>query len=204
MKNGKTDRVTKAISIFRDSGGILRTSQALAKGIHREILYGLRQMGKIVEISRGLYRLKEMPDLGAPDLITVSLRIPNGIICLISSLAFHDITTQIPHHVDIAIRSDSKLPKLDYPPIKTYWYPEKYFGIGVERHELDGQLVPIYCPERTIMDCFKYRNKIGLDVAVEALKLYHERGKMKTELLAEYARMNRVRKIVSPYIEALL
>lgn len=203
MNNKKPDRINKAIAIFRANGGILKTSQALQKGIHQEILYGLQKAGHIIKISRGLYRLNEMPALGEPDLITVTLRIPNAVICLISALAFHGITNQIPHHVDIAIRSNSKLPKLAYPPIKTYWYPESNFETGIEKHEVDGILVPIYSPERTIMDCFKYRNKIGLDVAVEALKLYRERGQMKISLLAEYAKMNRVLKIVRPYLEAL-
>lgn len=204
MSTKRQNRITRAISAFRKNGGILRWAEATKLGIHDATLAQLVENGVLDRISRGLYRLADLPSLGNPDLVVVSRKAPQAIICLISALVYHEITTQIPHAIYLAVRRTTVIPKLDYPPLRAYRYATGNFEKGVENHSIDNTPVRIYCPERTIMDCFKYRNKIGLDVAVEALKLYRERGRMKTELLAEYARMNRVRKIVAPYLEAML
>jgi predicted transcriptional regulator of viral defense system len=204
MQPKRQDRFGRAIEIYEANGGILRTSQAIKFGVHQATIYTLRDQGILIEIARGVHRLADLPSLGNPDFIAVTLKIPKAVICLISALSFHDLTTQIPHFVYLAVRRTAMSPKLNYPPIRVFRYAAGHFDKGIDNHEIDGRMVRIYSPERTIMDCFKYRNRIGLDVAVEALKIYRERGRMKTELLAEYARMNRVRKIVAPYLEAML
>lgn len=101
-------------------------------------------------------------------MVTVATRVPGGVICLISALAFHELTTQIPHEVHVALPRGAEKPRLDYLPIKTYRFTNEAFTEGVETHELDGVSVRIYSLEKTLADCFKFRNKIGLDTAVEA------------------------------------
>ena len=117
----ETKRVTeKAVKVFRRHGGILRTTQALAEGIHPRTLYELRDQGQIISLHRGLYRLADLPPLGNPDLATIAARVPSAVICLVSALSFHGITTQIPHQVDIALPLGTKGPKTTFPPLRTF------------------------------------------------------------------------------------
>lgn len=202
-RNRRT-RFEKATTIFKRKGGILRTSQAIRAGIHPSTLYTMRDSGTLEEVSRGVYRLADSEPMGNPDLVTVATRIPNGVICLISALAFHEITTQIPHEVHVALQRGAEEPRLDYPPLRTYRFTGKAYSEGVELHQLDGVSVKFYTPEKTIADCFKFRNKIGLDTAVEAIRLYRERKRVSVDELMHYASICRVKKIIRPYLESLL
>ena len=168
-------RFDRAIAIFKNHGGILRTAQVLRMGIHPSTLYAMRDVGSLEMVSRGVYRLTGAGPLGNPDLVTVATRVPNGVICLISALAFHEITTQIPHEIYVALQRGAEKPRLNHPPIKIYRFSGQAFTDGVERHELDGVSVHIYNMEKTLADCFKFRNKIGLDTSVEAVRFYRER-----------------------------
>jgi predicted transcriptional regulator of viral defense system len=123
---------------------------------------------------------------------------------LISALAFHELTTQIPHEVYLALPPGTKEPRIDYPPIKTYRFAGESYSEGMEIHIFDSVCVRIYSPEKTIADCFKFRNKIGLDTAIEALRFYCERKRVKTDELMRYATICRVNNIFRPYLEALL
>lgn len=190
--------------IFRAHGGLLRTSQALKLGIHPRDLYGMRESKLIEPISRGLFHLTALPALAKPDLATVALKIPQGVICLISALAFHEITTQIPHEVSVALRKGSEKPRLDFPPTHFVWLSDTVFNTGIETHKADGADIRVYCPEKTVADCFKFRNRIGTDVALEALKLCRERKRSKPDVLLKYAKLCRVERIMKPYLEALL
>ena len=202
--NSHGSRFDRAVAIFKKHGGILRTAQALRAGIHPSTLYAMRDSGTLEVVSRGAYRLAGGAPLGNPDLLTVATRVPSGVICLISALAFHDLTTQIPHEVDVALPRGAEEPRLDHPPIATYRFSGEAFTEGVETHRLDGVPVRVYCREKTIADCFKFRNKVGLDTVVEALRLYREERKVKVDDLMRYATICRVRKIIRPYLEALL
>ena len=194
----------KAKFLFRCHDGLLRTSEALRLGIHPRTLYAMRDAGVLEELSRGLYRLAELPLLGAPDLVTVARKVPAGVICLISALAFHELTTQIPHEVYIALARGAEPPRFDYPPVRIFWFTGDAFTEGVETHTLDHVSVPVYTPEKTLADCFKYRNKLGLDIAVEALKRYRQRQRIRLDELLRCARICRVEKVMRPYLEALL
>jgi predicted transcriptional regulator of viral defense system len=163
-----------------------------------------RDAGIIEPLSRGLYRLADSPPLANPDLVTVALRTPEGVVCLISALAFHQLTTQIPHEVHLALRRGSEPPRIDHPPVRTYWFAKAAFEAGIETHRLDSIPVRIYSPEKTLADCFKYRNKIGLDTAVEAVRLYRERRRPSVDALMKYAQVCRVAKVMRPYLEAIL
>jgi predicted transcriptional regulator of viral defense system len=196
--------IEKAKMIFQHHQGVLRTMNAIRLGIQPRTLYAMRDAGVIEPLGRGLFRLTDLPPLGNPDLVSVALKAPEGIICLLSALSFHEITTQIPRSVYLSLRPGMKPPRLDYPPMKIVWFSGKAYSEGIEKHNLDGVPVRIYCPEKTVVDCFKYRNKIGLDVAIEALKLCRERKRSSVQKLMQYARICRVDKIMQPYLEAML
>jgi len=132
------------------------------------------------------------------------MRVQGGVICLISALAFHELTTQIPHEIHVALKRGAEIPRLDYPPIKLYWISNKAHSAGVETKEFDGVSVRIYSPEKTLADCFKFRNKVGLDTAVEAVRFYRERRNVKVDALIHYAKICRVEKVMRPYLEAIL
>ncbi len=197
-------RVEKARKTFHDRGGVLKTGQVLSAGIHPRTLYEMQRSGILEQLTRGLYRLADLPPLGNPDLVSVSLKIPNGVICLVSALAYHEITTQIPHEVYVALERGTEAPRLSHPPIRIFWFSGQAFTHGIQTHKIDGVPVRIYSLEKTIADCFKYRNKIGLDTAIEALKLYREKKGFKSEELMQLARACRVEKVIRPYLEALL
>lgn len=192
----------KPEDIFRSCGGWLRMSEATRRGITRYMLYTLRDRGVIEQISRGVYRLVELPPIGNPDLVTVGLRFPNAVICLVSALAFHEISTQIPHSVSVAVSRESRMPSLEYPPLIVRRFSDQAYRAGFDEHQIDGISVKIYSPEKTLADCFKFRNKIGMDVVLEALKLYKVRKKFNHERLLIFARIFRVEKVMRPYLEA--
>lgn len=197
--------VIRAREVFTEHGGMLRTSKALRLGIHPRTLYALRDAGEIEQVGRGLYRLSTAPALSSPDLVPIAIRIPRAVVCLISALSHHGLTTQIPHVIDIALPSHAKVPRVDGVPLRVFWYPETSFRAGVEVVAIDDVSVRIYSVEKTIADCFKYRNKIGLDVAIEALRTYRERTqKPNRPKLTKFAEINRVQKIMRPYLEAIL
>jgi predicted transcriptional regulator of viral defense system len=202
--SGPTSTAARALSIFRANGGVLKTQRAMKLGIHPRTLYALRD-GQLVErLDRGLYRVADAIPLEHPDLVTVALKVPRGVICLISALAFHHMTTQVPHAVYLAIAANDQVPALRYPPLHLFWYSKAAFEDGVTAVDMDGVSVRIYSEERTLADCFKYRNKIGIDVCVEALNLYHSRGRMKLGKLEHYAKLCRVERVMRPYMEAIL
>ena len=204
MKMHNQNKFEKARNILRQHGGILRMSEAIHAGIHRKMLYAMLDAGIIEKLYRGLYRLADLPPLGNPDLVSVAMKVPTGVICLISSLSFHEITTQVPHEVYIALRRGAEPPRLKHPPVRIFWFTGEAFTEGIETPKVDGVQLRIYSPEKTVVDCFKYRNKIGMDTAVEALKLYRERKRIKVNELIRYARICRVEKVMRPYLEALL
>jgi predicted transcriptional regulator of viral defense system len=191
--------------LFTKHGGTLRTSQAMRLGIHPRTLYALRDHGEIERVGRGIYRLASASPLTNPDWTAIMSRLPRAVICLISALAHHGLTTQVPHTSDIALPSHSQMPKLDGIAIRVFWFSEPSLSAGVEIVTIDGTDVRVYSAEKTVADCFKYRNKIGLDVAVEGLREYREKKrKPNYKALLEFARINRVEKIMMPYLDALL
>jgi predicted transcriptional regulator of viral defense system len=200
--NSRTFETAK--QVFRRQGGVLRTSEAIRLGIHPRTLYAMRDAGMLERLSRGLYRLADLPPLGDPDWVVVAMRVPSGVVCLISALAWHELTTQIPHEVYLALPRGAEPPRLDHPPIRVFWFTGRAFSEGIETHEVDGVPVRIYGVEKTLADCFKYRNKIGLDTAVEALKRYVGSRRVQVDKLMAFARICRVEKVMRPYLEALL
>lgn len=196
--------VRQARRVFQKHGGMLRMAQALQSGVHRRTLYAMRDAGLIEPLARGLYRLTDFTPLGHPDLVAVAAKIPRGVICLISALAFHELTTQIPHQVWIAVPRNSEPPRLQYPPIRVVRLSSGPYEAGIETHQLDGIPVKIYCREKTLADCFKHRNEVGLDTVLEAVRRYRSQGKIESKALLHYMAICRVTQVARPYLEALL
>jgi hypothetical protein len=145
-----------------------------------------------------VYRLASLDPLAHPDLVTVATRIPKGVLCLISALSFHELTTQVPHAIDVALERGKTKPRLDYPPTRFFWFSGPAFHQGIETHELDGVPVRIYDPEKTLVDCFRYRNQLSMDVALEAPRLWRERRTKKLDVLLTYARMGHIERTMRP------
>ena len=194
----------KAIKFFKENHGLLRTAEAMRLGIHPRTIYQLRDEGLVEQLAKGIYRLIEVPDFSEPDLVLVSKKIPQGIICLISALAYHEITTQIPHFVYVAIPTKTRPSRLEYPPLRYFRYSEKVYNAGVETKLIGGYPVKIYNIEKTLADCVKFRNKIGMDIVIEALKKYWQRKGTQIDKLYKYAKINRIEKILQPIMETIV
>jgi predicted transcriptional regulator of viral defense system len=192
----------REVALLRKHGGGLRMAEVLRLGIHRRTLYAMRDAGVVEAVSRGVYRLASLDPLAHPDLVTVAKRVQRGVICLISALAYHDLTTQVPHVIDVALERGARRPRLDHPPTHFVWFSGPAFHEGIETHDLDGVPVRIYDPEKALVDCFRYRNQLGMDVVVEALRRWRERRRRKLDALLRYARMRHVERAMRPYLEA--
>ncbi len=193
----------REVELFRQYGGSLRMAEALLKGINRKTLYAMRDAGVIEPVSRGVYRLASLDPLAHPDLVTVAKRVPQGVLCLISALSFHELTTQVPHTIDVALERGRRKPRLDHPPTQFFWFSGPAFHDGIETHKLDGVPVRVYDPEKTLVDCFRYRNQLGMHVVLEALRLWRECRKKKLDVLVKYARLRHVERAMRPYLEAM-
>jgi predicted transcriptional regulator of viral defense system len=198
-----TRATERALKIIAAHGGTIRTGEALSAGIHPRTFYALRDTGSLVKVTRGVYRLAGLPPVGDPDLALVASRIPNGVVCLISALALHELTTQIPHTVHIAIPRTARYPACNDVPLTVYRFSPASYDVGVIEHDIGGALVRVYDPEKTIADCFKFRNRIGIDIVTEALATYRRTNGASNQKVLDYARVNRVDRKILPYLEAL-
>jgi predicted transcriptional regulator of viral defense system len=199
----KTRDLKTALKVFREKGGTLRTRDLIARGVHTDALYSLRDSGRVVELGRGLYRVADAGEAEHPDLAVVAARAPSAAVCLISALSYHGITTQIPSAVHLAVpRASYHGIKLSIP-VTVYRFDPKTFNEGLETHSMGGLPVKIYSAARSVVDCFKFRNKLGLDVALEALRLARQRRRVQNRELLHYARLLRVERPMSPYLQAI-
>lgn len=192
----------KALKLARRKQGVSARELAEA-GIHRQVLTRMVSAGELERIARGLYRLPESPLTEHHGLAIVGAAVPQGIICLLSALQFHGLGTQLPSQVWIAIDRRAKSPALKYPPLRIVRYSGVALTEGVESHRLEGRQVRIYGVAKTLADCFKYRNKIGLDVALEALRESWRSKRFRMDELDRFAGICRVRRVMRPYLEAL-
>jgi predicted transcriptional regulator of viral defense system len=182
----------------------LSRADVAAAGIHTQVLTRLVQAGLLERMARGQYRLPSKPLTAHHGLAIVSGGVPRAVICLLSALSFHEIGTQTPHQVWIAIDTRSRRPALRYPPLRVFRSSGPALDEGIEVHEIEGQRVRIYCAAKTVVDTFKYRNKVGLDVALEALREALRMRCVKMVDLDRFARICRVENVMRPYLEALV
>ncbi len=183
--------------------GILATREAVEHGIHRQVLTRLVREGLLERVGRGRYRLPEGPISEHHGLALAAAAVPHGVICLLSALAFHEIGTQVPHEVWMAIDRRARRPALRHPPLRILRFTGEALSEGVETHRIEGQTVRVYGVAKTVADAFKYRNKIGLDVALEALREAWSAGRFTMDEIERYARICRVERVMRPYLEAL-
>ncbi|NTW28909.1 MAG: transcriptional regulator [Coriobacteriia bacterium] len=200
-----TDTAIKvAEGIFASHGGVMRTGEAFEAGIHRRTFYWMREHGKLEALSRGVYVLASASLPESPDVAAIMRRVPKAVLCLVSALDFHDIGTQIPSAVQIALSRNVRPPKIDHPRVQVFNMNAQALQAGVETHSVAGTEVHVFSVAKTVADCFKYRNRIGLDVALEALQEV-VRKKMATPAeIMGFARVDKVQTVVEPYLQALL
>lgn len=182
--------------------GIIRAEDVEAAGISRNYLYRMHKEGLLVKRSVGLYTLPEAPVTENTSLAEVAKRLPHAVVCLVSALSYHEITTQIPHEIWLTIPRGSWRPDVEYPPLNLTYVSEPAYSFGIQEHVINGVAVKIYSPAKTVADCFKFRNKAGLDVAIEALREAWRSRKVTIDELVEAAGIDRVSKIMRPYLEA--
>ena len=195
--------VRRADAVFRHSGGVMRSSSAIAAGIHPRTLYYMRDQGLLEQLSRGVFHLAALPLPVNPDVVAVVQRVPHGVISLVSALDPHGLTTQIPQTVDVAIERGVTRPRIDYPPIRVFRMSPESFREGVEEISLGTTSVPVFGVAKTVADCFKYRTRVGHDVAVEALREALRTQRATPAEIMQAAATDRVAAVIRPYLEAL-
>ncbi|MDY0041568.1 MAG: type IV toxin-antitoxin system AbiEi family antitoxin domain-containing protein [Desulforhabdus sp.] len=199
MPSAATDRVVKLVK----KAGILRPRDLDPHGIPREYLMRLYRRGLVRRVGRGLYTLANADAGEHYSLAEACKRIPQGVVCLISALRFHGLTTQAPFEVWMAIDVKARKPKKDNLPLHIVRFSGKSLRTGIEEHAIQGVPVRVYSPAKTVADCFKYRNKIGLDVALEALRECWRERRCTMDDLWYYAKICRVANVMRPYLESL-
>jgi len=182
---------------------MLRPNDLLAIGASRVVLTRLVENGQLEKVGRGLYRLPDSEPSENESLATIATKVPQAVFCLITALQFHELTTQLPRQVWIAMPRGSHVPKMNYPPIKMIQFSGEAYSQGIEIHERDQVKLRVYGVAKTIADCFKHRNKIGVDVAIEALKDARLQKKASADELWHYAKICRVANVMRPYLEVI-
>ena len=194
---------TRAVKLLK-ARVCMRARDFYSHGIHSAALARLCQQGHIIRVGRGLYELPNIDITEHHSLLVAQQRVSHGVICLLSALQFHELTTQMPHEVWMAIDRKAWRPKQDYPPIRLIYFGSNLLQRGIKAYRVEGEHVQITTPARTVADCFKYRNKIGLDVALEALRDYRRKRAGSIDELLKAAKDVRVSNVIRSYLEALL
>ena len=198
-KISQEQRALKALH----KNNIMSAKDLGARGIHSETLGRLARSGQLERVSRGLYRIagNGVAEHGA--FAVVSAAAPTAVICLLSALAYHGVGTQLPPRVWVALDRRTRKPALEYPPLEVVRFGGTALTQGVEKHEIEGRSVRVYSVAKTVADCFKYRNKIGLDVAIEALTEAWRARRITMDEALRYARVCRVARVMTPYLRSL-
>lgn len=197
-----TEKSEKVLNLAREKG-VLHTRDLNDYGIQREYLSRLCKQGRLIRVGRGRYVLPDMEISENYNLALVAKAIPGAVISLLSALRFHNIGTQSPFQVWIAIQNRAATPRIDKPAVRVFRFSGEAFSEGIEEHNIDGVNVKVYNPAKIVADCFKYRNKIGLDVAIEALRDSWQQKKISMDELWRYSKICRVSNVIKPYLESL-
>jgi len=198
-----SSKLQKVIKLFRKKG-VVRPKELKRIGVSAVYLNKLYHEGILERPSRGIYTLKDANVSEHQTLIEASKRIPQGVVCLLSALQFHKITTQLPFEVWLAIDVKARRPQGDLPPLRICRFSKSALSYGIEKHKIDDAVVKIYSPSKTVADCFKYRNKIGIDVAIEALRDVWTKKKASMDELHRASKVCRVSNVMRPYLESIV
>jgi predicted transcriptional regulator of viral defense system len=198
-----TDTHSQRILDLARRKGMLRAGDLKETGAARVTLTRLTASGQLERVGRGLYRLPGSQTSEHETLVTIAARVPQAVFCLLTALQFHGITTQLPRQVWIAMPRGSHVPKIDYPPVRMIQSTGEAYAEGIEVFERDQVSLKVYGVAKTVADCFKYRNKIGLDVALEALRDARSQKKASADELWHFAKICRVANVMRPYLESM-
>jgi len=185
-------------------GGLASYAEISKAGFNKALLKTSLKSNHISRIDRGLYMLFEGMSISSPDLVVISIKISRGVVCLLSALAFHEATNEIPKYVDVAIPRGTHANRINYPPVRFYRFASKAWEAGIEHREIESHKIRIYSLAKTVADCFKFRNKIGIDVAREALKIAVTEKHIKPQEIMKYAKICRVDSVIKPILETML
>jgi predicted transcriptional regulator of viral defense system len=183
--------------------GVVRPGDFVAAGLPRELLYSMLRKGDLVRVARGLYTHPRAPMSAQRSLVEAAKLAPNAVVCLLSALRFHDLTTQAPSEVWLAVENKAWRPSVETAAVRLVYMSGEAFTAGVETHRIESVPVRVYSAAKTVADCFKFRNKIGLDVAIEALRDYLRHNRRGADALWKYATICRVTRVIRPYLEAM-
>ena len=192
------------IEIFKKNYGYAYLKDLKAHGIHTDSIRKLLNEGKIEKIKPGLYKLTDFPMLAHQGMVDACMAIPKAVVCLHSALSYYELTTTVPSMIMVALPREAKPPRIQYPPVKIFYFSSQNYKAGIEIVKTESGNFRIYNIEKTIVDCFRYRNRLGEDVAVAGLKNYIHEKKPDLNRLFHYARVGRMYKIIKPYVEALM
>jgi predicted transcriptional regulator of viral defense system len=183
---------------------LLSAADVRARGWSPQLLVKLERSGKLQRVTRGLYSLPHSELSEHQSLVEVCRRVPKAVVCLLSALQFHEIGTQVPFEVWVALPEATQAPALDYPALRIARLRGDAYAEGIETVVEHGSTIRVYSVAKTITDCFKFRHKVGLDVALEALKDAWQRRKLDMDQVTHFARINRVAKVMQPYLETVV
>ncbi len=200
MSTTKTEQVLQLAHKL----GMIRPRDLTAHGIPRMLLQRLYERGELTRLGHGIYVVADADLSQNISLAQACKRVPHGVICLLSALRFHDLGTQNPHQVWLAITNKARQPQIEYPPLRVVRFSGLALSEGIEEHRTDDGLIRVYGVAKTVADCFRYRNKIGLDVALEALRECRRERRATMDELWHYASVGRVSTVMRPYLEAIL
>lgn len=193
---------SQVVDVVASLGGVARTTEILDAGVHPRVLYAARDAGVLVELARGVFRLAAL-DLHEPDLVVVAQRMPAAVLCVVTALHLHGLTAEIPRAVHVALPRGRHPARLTHPPLEVYHLAPAALVPGVVERTVDGAIVRVTTPARAVADAFRFRSRLGLDTAVDALRQVLGNGAASVAEIDEMADVARVRTVVRPYLEAL-
>ena len=198
-----TSQKDRAVALLK-ANGPMRGIELSGAGVHPETLARMLKDQTLTRVTRGLYQLADAEVTAPHNLAEVARLVPKGVICLVSALQFHELTLQMPGRIWLAIGSKARKPKFDYPPTRVVRFGSRALSLGVQTHTVDGVSVPIFDPAKTVVDCFRFRQHVGLDVALEGLHNVVRSGKATPAQIVDYARDTRIWSVLRPYLEAVV
>ena len=200
-RQGATDQLLR----LAEKQPVLRARDVARQGIHTSTLTRMAKSGVLEKVGPGRYRLpRQTRTTEHHDLVVAAAAVPRAVVCLISALRFHDIGTQLPADVWLAVQRGTRVPRVSTPPLRVVNISPAVFDLGIEEHPIEGQVVRIYSLARTVADCFRFRNRIGLDVALEALTEAWRSKRLKLDELNRIAKKLRVQRVMQPYLETVV
>ena len=190
--------------LFHQHDGLLTTSEVINAGLRPHLLAQLIESGQVERTARGVYRLTDAPPMPFDGWLEASIRVPHGVVCLLSAAMHHELTTFVPNELFLAIPNKAWRPKLEWPPVRYFYYPDQAYEYGVEEHAVGSHTVRIYNPEKTVADLLKYRHKLGEGLFLEALKTLTAGRKFNINRLMDAARACRVAPLMQHYASVVL